>query len=137
MQALRWPQARVALGQALLPLAHAAIDVSDGLLQDLGHILAASGVGADIAAERVPCLPLFKEVLPADAIWPLLLAGGDDYELLFTADVAQRAAIGTLAAAVGVSLTRIGRIRDEAGLNCHLDDGSPLTLVRQGYDHFD
>lgn len=136
VHALRRPEPRVALGQALLPLAHAALDVSDGLLQDLGHILRASGVGAEVAATRVPCLPPLKDCLTPEQYWPLLLAGGDDYELLFTAAPAQRGAIAALGAALDVPLARIGRIRAETGLHCRDAQGRTLTLDRQGYDHF-
>lgn len=135
ISALRRPEPRVALGWALLPLAHAALDVSDGLLQDLGHILAASGVGAEVAADCVPCLPQLKTVLPPERYWPLLLAGGDDYELLFTAPPTRRAAIAAQAD-LGVPLARIGRITARPGLSCHDGDGRPLILEQYGYDHF-
>ena len=79
------PEPRVSLGQALLPFAHAAQDVSDGLAQDVGHILKASAVGAEIFANCVPSLPELKNVLSREQWLSAVLAGGDDYELIFTA----------------------------------------------------
>ena len=112
--ALECPEPRVALGEGLRGLASAAIDVSDGVLGDLGHILARSGVGADVFADALPRGPWLAQRSAAEQL-DALLAGGDDYELLFTAAAAQRPAIEALGRALRLPLSRIGRVRAEAG----------------------
>jgi thiamine-monophosphate kinase len=127
--ALQRPQPRVTLGLALQGLATAAIDVSDGLLADLGHILEASAVSAQLKI-AVPPAP----TLERDA-W---LSGGDDYELVFTVPLAKHADIVALSQTLGLALTCIGRI--EAGPAGRMDvfdaDGTPIDVPRRGYDHF-
>lgn len=134
--ALLRPQPRTALGQALLPFAHAAQDVSDGLAQDLGHILAASGAGAVLEADRIPAADGLRAALGADGYYQCVLAGGDDYELLFTAAPADRTAVAAAAAASSTPIARIGRINRTGRLDTLLADGRPLTLHRTGFDHF-
>lgn len=128
------PQPRVALGLALSGLATAAIDVSDGLVGDLRHILERSGVGADLDARAVPGgrLPVWLE---PDLRRHLALAGGDDYELLFTAHASDRAAVAALARA-DLPLTRIGTVTAGAGLR--IRDGGALLpeATLGGFDHF-
>ena len=116
------PDPRVALGQALLPFARAAQDISDGLAQDLGHILQASGVGAEIFAEEVPTLPQLRDNLDKTALYGCVLAGGDDYELVFTAPHSCRAAV--LEAGSG-------------RLNISDAAGRPVVLASLGFDHFE
>ena len=136
-QALLRPTPRVALGQALLGVASAALDVSDGVAQDLQHILRASGVGADVDTTQLPTLAALRQGLSESTLLPLLLAGGDDYELLFTAAPAQRAAVAAAGIASGTALSRIGTITDQrAVLRCLDASGHPLKLDQQGYDHF-
>ena len=136
-QALLRPTPRVALGQALLGVASAALDVSDGVAQDLQHILRACGVGADINTAQLPTLAALRQGLPEAVLLPLLLAGGDDYELLFTAAPAQRAAVAAAGIASGTALSRIGTITDQrAVLRCLDASGHSLKLDQQGYDHF-
>lgn len=133
---LEWPQPRVALGLALAGVAHAAIDVSDGLLQDLGHIVAASGCGAVVQAARLPLSPALSALPPA-AAWQAALGGGDAYELCFTASPAGRARIETLAARTGVALARIGTLEPQArGVRVLDAAGLPLDGVPAGFDHF-
>ncbi|MBV8045853.1 MAG: thiamine-phosphate kinase [Paludibacterium sp.] len=130
---LEWPQPRVALGQALLPLAHACIDVSDGLMADLGHILTRSGVNAEIWFDTLPTHPWMaaRRLALADC----LAAGGDDYELCFTAPVAVRDDIAALSALCPV--TRIGRVLPEPGPARLLDaSGNDIHLGSSGFDHF-
>ncbi|MEW5888483.1 MAG: thiamine-phosphate kinase [Pseudomonadota bacterium] len=136
--ALERPQARVELGLALRGLAHAAIDVSDGLLADLGHILERSAVAAEVELARLPVAPLERACGDPRLVRRCLLAGGDDYELLFTAAPAARQAIDVLAARLGLPLQRIGRIQAGAPttLTVRAADGSPVVLDRLGYDHF-
>jgi thiamine-monophosphate kinase len=136
--ALERPQARVELGQALRGLAHAAIDVSDGLLADLGHILECSAVAAEVELARLPAAALERACGDPELVRRCLLAGGDDYELLFTAAPAARAAVDALAARLGLPLQRIGRIQAgaPATLTVWAADGSPVVPDRLGYDHF-
>ena len=132
---LERPQPRVALGRALLGLATSAIDVSDGLAADLGHVLARSGVGASLhwlAVPRSASLRAQPEVLQRECA----LAGGDDYELLFTAPPQQRDAVVAAARSAGVAVSRIGTIRAEPRLEILDDAGARIELARRGYDHF-
>jgi thiamine-monophosphate kinase len=128
------PTPRVTLGQALCGLASAAIDVSDGLIGDLGHILERSGVGAELAWQDVPCAPVVAGLEPA-LRQRCVLAGGDDYELLFTAPVRQRAAVQSLATAQ-LPLARIGRITATSGLRIVDGDPSLPGTTLQAFDHF-
>ena len=131
------PTPRVALGVLLAErgIAHAAIDISDGLAGDLGHILARSGVGATLNADALPAGPVL-------ATQPLALrrsftaAGGDDYEICFTAAPAARAAIRAAAAESGTPVTCIGRIDAEPGLRWTEAGGAPLALELSSFDHF-
>ncbi len=127
LAALHRPQPRVALGLALRGLASAAIDVSDGLLADLGHILKRSQCGARL---HIPNLP------PPGMERDALLAGGDDYELVFTAPANRDADITTLGHPLGLPLTRIGEIVASGLILCD-DAGKDITPARRGYDHFD
>ncbi len=131
------PTPRVALGRALASgaLAHAALDISDGLVGDLGHILAASKVGATLDADALPAGPVLAgqdRVLRRR----FTAAGGDDYELCFTAAPAQRAAIAAAAAGCGTAVTRVGVIDMGAGLRFVDAAGAPLKLQLAGFDHF-
>ncbi len=142
------PTPRVAVGEGLRGLASAVIDVSDGLLSDLGHVLQASTrhcgqpLGAMLAADDLPASAAVR-ALPVEQRLTCLLAGGDDYELLFTAPPAQRDRIDALALATGTPLTRIGRIEPQAGVRLvHGPLDGPHTAVQlphnlpHGFDHF-
>ncbi|VFR88038.1 Thiamine-monophosphate kinase [plant metagenome] len=133
--ALERPEPQVALGLALAGLAHAAIDLSDGLLQDLGHILAASRCGAELDYASLPADPALAG-LPEACVREALLAGGDVYQLCFTAAQADRAAVERAAAQAGAPVTRIGRITAEPGARVHLPDGTLLAGMAGGFDHF-
>jgi len=132
--ALHQPQPRVALGLALSGLAHSAIDISDGLLADLGHILDASQVGAQLEFAAVPMSDVLRS--HQDLVAPCALAGGDDYELCFTAAPQHHAELLRLSVELSVPLTRIGKII--AGKGCVVRDGTgnPINLARGGYEHF-
>ncbi|WP_439588683.1 thiamine-phosphate kinase [Hydrogenophaga sp.] len=135
---LERPTPRNALGMALAAVdgMHAAIDLSDGLVGDLGHILAASRVGADIELATLPVAPALVALPEAERL-ECLLAGGDDYELLFTADPAVRDAVQEAARASATPVTRIGRIKAGASELQLLDaQGQPVSLRVQGFDHF-
>jgi thiamine-monophosphate kinase len=129
LAALHRPQPRVALGLALRGLATAAIDVSDGLLADLGHILDASGVAAELQFAVAPT-PTFEE--------HCLLAGGDDYELAFTAPPGRRAELAALADNLQLALTRVGSIVTGAAgaMDLRNLNGEAVDVAYRGYDHF-
>lgn len=138
LAALRRPQPRVALGLALRGLASSAIDVSDGLLADLGHILERSGVGAVVDLAMLPRTALDAVCADAERVRDSLLAGGDDYELIFTTATDRRAEIDALSHRLGLPLTRIGTITDQPAGTLHLReaDGTLSQPARRGYDHF-
>ncbi|MGZ5270987.1 MAG: thiamine-phosphate kinase [Ramlibacter sp.] len=138
---LERPIPRVALGQALRGVATSAIDVSDGLLGDLGHVLRQSGTGARLdtgqalallAARRSPSGPL-----PGDErLLDWVLAGGDDYELVFTAPADRRAAVAAAATASGTPVTHIGCIEAEPGIRLVDGNGHPVVSQGRSFDHF-
>ncbi|MGK6309887.1 thiamine-phosphate kinase [Variovorax sp. DT-64] len=132
------PEPRVALGQALRGIASAAVDLSDGLVGDLGHILAASGVGATVDADAACAL---IGIPAAAALEPALrrscaLAGGDDYELLFAAPASAAAAVLEAARQSATPVARIGRIEAAAGLRIVDAHGSPLAQQFAAFEHF-
>jgi thiamine-monophosphate kinase len=130
------PTPRVELGIALRGVASAAIDVSDGMLGDLGHILKRSKVGAVVEAERLPRSDALR-MLPPPLQRQYTLCGGDDYELLFTAPVDRRAEVERVGRSAGVEVTRIGRIVGaDHGLRIVDADGAPLPGDWRGFDHF-
>lgn len=130
LERLHRPQPRLALGLALRGIATACMDVSDGLAQDLNHLLRASHVGAELALDTLPLSPALRAIDPAFAT-VLALTSGDDYELLFTAPASTRDAI----AALPVPCTRIGRLTATPGLT-FLRDGLPVAMPVAGYTHF-
>lgn len=135
---LHRPEPRVRLGEQLRGRASACIDVSDGLLADLGHVLAASGVGARVWVECLPRSTAFTAAVAADhPDWfALPLSAGDDYELCFTAPAAQDAALREQADMAHCPLTLIGEIIAETGVHCEYADGRPYLSSRSGYEHF-
>lgn len=132
---LNRPTPRLALLPALR-LAHAGIDVSDGLLADLGHVCAASGAGALVEVDALPASEALRANFDAETRRRLQAAGGDDYELCFTAPDAAREAILREAADAGVAVTAIGRVVEGEGVRAGRADGSPWQSTRDGYDHF-
>jgi thiamine-monophosphate kinase len=143
-QRLHAPTPRVGLGQQLRGIASAAIDVSDGLLGDLGHILRASGVGAQIEADVIAtefiaaCAIITRAIGLFDIAFArqTTLSGGDDYELCFTAPVHARQAVQAACAQARCSATRIGRIESAAGLRLVDAQGQALTNTFSSWDHF-
>jgi thiamine-monophosphate kinase len=136
LPALHTPTARVELGQRLIGIAGSAIDISDGLLADLGHILKSSKVAAVIKMGEISCSTPMKKYLPQTLAIKCLLAGGDDYELCFTAPESKRGKIEILSRELGIQLTRIGRIGEGKGLVVLDAAGKVVTLETKGYDHF-
>ena len=138
------PTPRVALGLALRGIAHAAVDVSDGLLGDLGHVLQASGVGASIDRSiAITLIASYRDLIraevgfDADMVLDYVLAGGDDYELVFTAPVARRNAVQAAARQAQTPVTRIGRIDAERGLRLLDAQGRPVPVrPARSFDHF-
>ena len=129
------PMPRVDIGRALTNIAHACIDVSDGLLADVGHLCDASGVGARLDVDVLPASPMLEAMFTVETRRVLQTSGGDDYELCFAAASSQRDAITALGAATGVPMTRIGRI--VAGRDVEsLVDGAHWHPPRRGFDHF-
>ena len=129
------PTPRVALGLALRGVAHAAIDISDGLLADLGHILRRSGVGATVNADACPASAALR-AQPLQRRRLCQLAGGDDYELLFTAPPAVRDAVQAVARQAATAVSRIGRIEAQPGLRLIDAGGHVLDNAFAGFDHF-
>jgi len=164
---LHQPTPRVALGLALRGVAHSAIDVSDGLLADLGHILECSNVGAEIQFEALPVSDVLRtysgqnqsmsfprkresslinaldsrfrgndDLLECMLAQHCILAGGDDYELCFTAPASCRAEVEKISVKLGLPLARIGSIVEGSGCTVRAADGSIIHIGESGYDHF-
>ena len=133
---LERPAPRLAEGLVLRGIASAAVDVSDGLAQDLGHILERSGVGAWLDVDRLPLSPALMASLDRDAAIMTALAGGDDYELCFTVSPERVTQLDSVAASWECRCTRVGVITGEPGLQLVRADGSAFHLERSGYDHF-
>lgn len=136
LKALHTPEPRVSLGIALRGVAHSAIDVSDGLAADLGHILECSSAAAVVELSALPRSTALDRRLGQAAVRQALLAGGDDYELCFTAGAARRAAIEEIGRELRVRLSRVGRVESGAGLTVTGANGQPVKLKATGFDHF-
>ena len=136
LKRLDHPQPRVALGQGLVGLATGAIDVSDGLVADVGHIAEASSVRAVIDWESVPLSAVAAGYRQHPLVQRAALAGGDDYELAFTVPPDQRSAVEALGGRLGLALTRIGRIEPGTGAIVLDKSGKQLALAETGFDHF-
>jgi len=131
---LERPTPRVAAGLALRGLATSAIDVSDGLAADLGHILKASAVGASL---NVDALPVAAEIKGLNSEWwNLPLSAGDDYELCFTIPAGREDQVKSAMLNINCPITCIGQITAEPGLHLHRDNGDPVVERAQGYQHF-
>lgn len=135
-QRLLRPSPRNALGLALRGIASAAIDVSDGLGADLGHVCQRSGLAAQLQLAALPVSPALARFAAGEQAWPLQTGGGDDYELCFSAPAAAHDRVLAAAASAGVAVHCIGRL--QAGQGVHWQDpaGLPWLPPRRGYDHF-
>jgi len=129
----RMPSPRLSLGLALRGIASAAIDVSDGLLADLGHIADVSGVRIEVACGRVPLSSGLRS-LRTDPV--AAATAGDDYEIAFTASASKRAAVASASAAAGVAVTEIGRLRRGKGVALLDGAGREIAVKRKGFTHF-
>ncbi|MEO8384832.1 MAG: thiamine-phosphate kinase [Betaproteobacteria bacterium] len=133
---LHSPSPRVALGRALIGIATSVIDVSDGLAADLGHLCEKSGLSAQIKLDHVPMFPPL-ELLSANDQITCTLAGGDDYELCFTAPVAMRSRVSGASADIGLALTRIGIMRrGNSKVHWINERGEEVSIAPSGFDHF-
>ncbi len=130
------PQPRLSLGSALRGIASAAQDVSDGVLADLGHIALQSGVGLQLQAAAIPVAPVVSALCKDQAALELALTAGDDYELVFTAAPAERAAVLAAALSAGVTVSRIGTAVAGHGVEVKTSAGQLLQFARQGFQHF-
>ena len=130
------PEPRLQAGQALAEVASAMIDVSDGLVADLGHLAEASSAGAVIEAGRVPLSGAARKVLHADpGMMETVLTGGDDYELLFTAAPGNGEGIDRISRDLGLPITKIGWLDTDKGVRVLGDDGNRLELRHSGFTH--
>ncbi|MBV5308802.1 thiamine-phosphate kinase [Chromatium okenii] len=135
-QRLEYPMPRVALGLGLRGVATAMIDLSDGLAGDLGHILSASNVGAELALEQLPLSPPVAEFIAQTGDWALPLAAGDDYELCFCVPAARLAAAQAIAAQCACLIHPIGHIRAGEGVEYQFATGEQWRLKNSSFDHF-
>jgi len=135
IERLNRPRPRTVAGYSLAPFLHAMIDCSDGFVADLGHILRASGHGAEIELAKLPLSAAVRWVVETEG-WGLPLSGGDDYELIFTAAPSQRSVINGIADTLHCSLTCVGRIVDEPGIRLIAADGTVKAGDLHGYTHF-
>lgn len=130
------PKPRIAAGIALRGLATAAIDVSDGLLADLGHLCRASGCAASVDVERLPISPELRALFPVRDAETRALTGGDDYELCFTAPPSRRRAVERALASCETPARRIGRLHEGRGVHCRRGGRSMELPATPGYAHF-
>jgi thiamine-monophosphate kinase len=133
---LEWPQPRVELGRGLIGTAHSVIDISDGLLADLGHICERSGVGASIDFDALPCIPELRSMRGRDQVAQALLAGGDDYELCFTVSPGNDSMLRALSEQLGITMTRVGSIMAGNRVEVRGPAGRPLEWKEKGFEHF-
>jgi len=136
MAALEMPTPRVKLGQRLIGLARSAIDISDGLLADLGHILECSRVGAVVRIDQIRCSTVMEKHFSHPLAIECLLAGGDDYELCFTVPSSERTKVELISREEGIPLTCIGSIEEGEGLVVLDSSGRTVAMEVKGYDHF-
>jgi thiamine-monophosphate kinase len=129
------PSPRIELGIALRGIAHACIDVSDGFAADLGHILERSNVSAEVWFEHLPLSEALSLMRNNPVVQDCMLAGGDDYELVFTASADKREQIESIGKMLDLQLSRVGLINHENGLRIS-SHGQPMPLARTGFDHF-
>jgi len=135
LQALHTPSPRTGLGLALRNTANSCIDVSDGLLADLDHILQASNLGATVMLDNISCHDFLHSHLDDPMIQQCILAGGDDYELVFTAPQSQRSAIEQLSHQLNLPLSLIGKTTENPGVKVMYKQ-QMLAISKKGFDHF-
>ncbi len=132
---LDYPKPRVLAGQTLREYASAAIDLSDGLIADLGHICQASNVGANIVLDALPLSTIMRDSLLADDAITLALSGGDDYELLFTVNEDNKVGMETAMSNAGTKVTCIGQLNASQTISTTLNN-KPIPINTVGFEHF-
>ncbi|PCJ91117.1 MAG: thiamine-phosphate kinase [Porticoccaceae bacterium] len=130
------PEPRLEEGLLLRDLASAALDISDGLIADLGHIVEASGVGADVEIKQLPIEPWLACLAEASQVTQWALSGGDDYELCFTVSKENCGVVELLIAQGKLSACCIGKISRQPGVRCFDGNGNLVNIVKTGYQHF-
>lgn len=130
------PEPRLTVGRKLRGVASAAIDISDGLLADLGHIAECSGLGAELQLQQVPVAPWLTEAVNPDQLQSWVLSGGDDYELCFTVPESKQSLVDGMIHRGELLATRIGLMTSEPGIVCLDAEGQVQTVARKGYQHF-
>lgn len=133
---LNRPEPRIEAGKLLVGLAHAAVDISDGLAADLGHILKASNVGATIYVDKLPLSPELTASVSKENAIQLALGAGDDYELCFTVPAAKQEEVEQLLSQLTYAHTCIGKITQQPGLDLRYQNGTPYHGSVFGYQHF-
>ncbi len=136
-QRLDRPQPRLSAGAALVGIASAAIDISDGLLSDLGHICEASATGARLSLEQLPTSVQVKSYLQQSGDWGTVVAAGDDYELCVVVPREKQAELDSIKSSLECDFSLVGEIVAESGVNCIGSDGDVVTQLTSGYQHFD
>lgn len=132
---LEYPQPRIALGQSIVGLSHAAIDISDGLYSDLGHIVASSGVAARIELDLIPISDDYRKYI-AELGWETALCAGDDYELCFVTSPQREQQINEIAQQLDLPINKIGCIEHGRGIRVLAPDGAEYVPQHKGYNHF-
>lgn len=133
----RLPDPPVAFGERLAEVAHAAIDVSDGLVADLHHLCDASGLSGILERDRVPLSREARNALDSGfPAWQAVLGGGDDYQILFAAPSAMKESVEALAEVCGTRITRIGRFEPGSGVTVVDAQGAPVDVGPEGFSHF-
>jgi thiamine-monophosphate kinase len=135
LSALHQPVPRIALGSSLVGKATSCIDISDGLLADLGHLVTASACGAEIMLEQLPAGSDLQQRDP-ELRWKLQLSGGDDYELCFSVPAGEEEQLLRLSLALDLELTVIGKMVKGSGIRCLKPDGTEFDMENAGYEHF-
>ena len=130
------PTPRVEMGRSLAGVAHSGIDISDGLLADLGHICQGSRLAAEVEVDRLPCSPALADNFDDTRRRELQATGGDDYELCFTAELAMRERIEAIAVASRTAITRVGHMAEGEGVRAIDRDGAQWQPRQAGYVHF-
>lgn len=133
---LERPTPRLEVGRSVAGIAHACIDISDGLIADLGHICSASGVGAELSLEMLPLSPAVKRYVANTGDWVFPLAAGDDYELCLTVAPHKESQLHAAISVLNTPLTQIGSIVQQSGIVCRQADGIPLEPLPDCYEHF-
>ena len=133
---LNRPSPRVNLGMQLTGLATSCIDISDGLVADLGHICDASACQAEINLQQLPCSTDVYDEIQQSQSWDIVLAGGDDYELCFTVSPASRWQLAEISNQTGLQITEIGEMKTGSGVSCLNQKGQPVPLNLTGFKHF-